>query len=488
MDLKKFRSAGREVIEFIANYHDYLSLLPVTPIVDPGYMRKLVPEDPPNKGEDWDRIMQDLQSVILPGMTHWLHPNFYGYFPSGFSYESLLGDFLSEGAPSIGFSWISSPALTELEAIILDWLGDMIGLPEDFLTFPKDSQGGAALQNSCSDANFLCILIARTDKVLKISEEKSEPVSAKLATNLVVYCSKESRAFVERVARLALVQLRILDTNDKYQLTGELLERAIKDDLKEDLTPFFVVATLGTYSCTSCDALSELGPVCKKYDVWLHVDAAYAGNALVLKEYRHLLEGIEYASSFSMDPAMWLPNITEGTAMWIRDKQKMSQCFVVDPLYLHHQHDENKSAIDYRHWSIHLSRRFRALKYWFVMRLFGKVELRNFIRNHIDLAKYFETLLKNDSRFEVLNKVEFGLVCFRFKGSDILNITLLRQINSTKKLFLTNVTLGNHYVIRFCVCYPKATKKEIDHAFDIIRETADEVLDLVFNHFNQIVT
>lgn len=257
---------------------------------------------------------------------------------------------------------------------------------------------------------------------------------------------------------ISLVKLRVLEPDDKCRLRGRNLEVAIAEDVEAGLVPFFVSTTLGSTGCCAFDKLSEIGPVCQQYPgIWLHVDGAYAGNAFICPELRPLMAGIEYADSFNTNPNKWLLVNFDCSCMWVKDRVKLTSAMVVDPLYL--QHANSDESIDYRHWGIPLSRRFRALKLWFVMRSYGIIGLQRYIRNHIRLARRFERLLRRDKRFEIVNDVLVGLVCFRLKESDQTNQELLANINASGKLHMIPSRVKGQYILRFCVVKEDATGK-----------------------------
>ncbi|GFT18513.1 tyrosine decarboxylase [Nephila pilipes] len=475
MDTEEFRQRGIEMINFIIDYHSTVVQERITPLVKPGYLRALIPELPPEDGEEWDSIMKDCEKIILPGLTHWLHPHFHAFFPIGCSYPSLLGEIMSDALACNGFSWAASPSCTELESIVLDWLGEMIGLPDKFLFCKPNSCGGGALQGSASDCNLVVLLAARHHTIKLLQRADPTVEEGKLLSSLIAYCSQEAHSSVEKSAMICLVKLGILRTDSKYRLRGSILEEAIKKDIKNGYRPFFVTATIGTTSCGSCDKIDELGPICEKYDMWLHVDAAYGGNAMICPEMRHHLKGVEYVSSFNTNPTKWMLVNYDCSAMWVSDRNKFTECLIVRPLYL--AYNQEQFALDYRHWGIPLSRRFRSLKLWFTIRSFGVRGLQEYIRNHIKLAKHFARHIINDKRFELENEVHFGLVCFRMKGSNSLNENLLNTINRSGELYMVAASLGRKYVIRFCICYSKATEEHVEYAWNIISKVATQLLE-----------
>lgn len=359
--------------------------------------------------------MADVEQKIMPGVLHWNHPNFYAYFPSANSYPSVLGDMLSAGLGTIGFSWASAPASTELETIVLDWLAKALDLPEHFLTEDKHSKGGGALQGSASECALVCLMTARDRaiKELKAVHSDREAHESVFLPQLVAYSSRDAHSSVEKAAKMALIKLRILDSDAHGRFRSDTLAAAIESDVRAGLTPFFVVATAGTTGAVAFDNLEAIGEVCARTpSIWFHVDGSYGGNSFLLPEMRRFKRGLEHADSFNVNPNKFLLTGFDVSAMWVKDVMVLKTALTVNPLYLQHVHAD---AIDYRHYGIPLSRRFRALKLWFVLRSYGIEGLQGYMRNHIRLAKHFEALVNGDERFEVCNDVHLGLVCFRLK-------------------------------------------------------------------------
>lgn len=353
----------------------------------------------------------------------------------------------------------------------------MIDLPDDFLCLSGNSKGGGVIQSSASECVLVALLAARYTTIKKLKQEQPFVDEGVLLSKLMAYCSKEAHSCVEKAAMIGFVKLRILDTDENFRLRGTVLANAIEEDRNAGFIPFFVSATLGTTSCCSFDALDEIGPLCQKLEIWLHVDAAYAGSAFICPEFQHLHKGLEDAMSFNLNPNKWMLINFDCSLMWVKDRFKLTQALVVDPLYL--QHSYSDQAIDYRHWGIPLSRRFRSLKLWFVVRRYGIQGLQHYIREHVRLAKKFEGLVRSDARFEVVNEVQFGLVCFRLQGSNQLNMKLLSSINASGKLHMVPASLNDRYVIRFCVCAPNATDDDITYAWDVITQYTTELIQVI---------
>ncbi|KAK6734288.1 hypothetical protein RB195_017831 [Necator americanus] len=474
MSRAQFRRYGKETVDYIADYLETIHKRRVVPAIEPGYLKNLIPAEAPTRAESWETVMEDFEKLIMPGVTHWQHPRFHAYFPAGNSYPSILADMINDALGCVGFSWAACPAMTELEMIMLNWFGKMIGLPKEFLPLTEGGKGGGVIQGSASECNFVSLLAARFEVMKELRQRFPFVEEGLLLSKLIAYCSKEAHSSVEKACMIGMVKLRILETDSKFRLRGEILRNAIQEDRNLGLIPFFVSTTLGTTSCCSFDVLSEIGPVCEENELWLHVDAAYAGSAMICPEFRHLMNGIEYAMSFNTNPNKWMLVNFDCSTMWVKDRFKLTQALVVDPLYL--QHSWMDKSIDYRHWGIPLSRRFRSLKLWFVIRCYGVEGLQNYIREHVRLAKRMETLLRADPVFEIIGDVIMGLVCFRMRGNDERNQQLLTRLNSSGRIHMVPASLNDRFVIRFCVCAENATDQDIETAYAIISQTAQHIL------------
>uniref|UniRef100_A0A1B0GNC5 Uncharacterized protein n=1 Tax=Phlebotomus papatasi TaxID=29031 RepID=A0A1B0GNC5_PHLPP len=460
MNCAEFRKRGAEMVEYICKYLETLENRRVVPSIEPGYLKELIPDEAPMYPEPWEAVMDDVERKIMPGMTHWNHPHFHAYFPSGNSFPSILADMLGDAIGVIGFSWAAGPSLTELEGIVMDWLGKALGLPSFFLGQVPGSKGGGVLQGSASDCVLVVMLAARTHAVRQLKKQYPDEDESHLLAKLMAYCSRESHSCVEKAAMISFVKLRILEPDSKSSLRGDTVARALKEDEKNGLIPFFISTTLGTTGSCAFDNLEEIGTVLQDYpEVWFHVDGAYGGSSFVCPEMRYLMKGIEYADSFNTNPNKWMLTSFDCSALWVRDRIRLTSALVVDPLYLKHGHSD--TAIDLRHWGVPLSRRFRALKLWFVFRSYGITGIQAYIRRHCRLAKRFEQIILRDDRFEICNEVKMGLVCFRLKGSDKLNEKLLSNINASGKIHMVPASVNEQYVIRFCVNAENSTDDDI---------------------------
>ncbi|XP_033983162.1 aromatic-L-amino-acid decarboxylase-like [Trematomus bernacchii] len=476
MDTAEFRRRGKEMVDYVADYLDNVEQRPVYPDVEPGYLRSLIPAEAPLEPEKYDDIMTDVERVIMPGVTHWHSPYFYAYFPTASSYPAMLADMLSAAIGCIGFSWAASPACTELETVMLDWLGKMLNLPEDFIA-GTEGQGGGVIQGTASEATLVSMLAARCKAVRRIQVSNPEKSEADILSKLVAYTSEQAHCSVERASLIAGVMMKKVPVDNNYGVEGAMLKRMLEQDKADGLIPFYFCATLGTTPSCAFDHITELGPICNEEQMWMHIDAAYAGSAFICPEFRPLLNGIEFADSFNFNPHKWLLVNFDCSAMWVKKRESIIGAFKVEPLYLKHENQESGVITDYRHWQIPLGRRFRSLKMWFVFRLYGLQGLQDHIRKQVALAKEFESLVRADNRFEICAKVVMGLVCFRLKGSNGLSELLLKRINKSREIHLVPCQLSARFVLRFAICARSTESRHIQHAWKHITKLTSEMLE-----------
>ncbi|KAM6426723.1 histidine decarboxylase isoform 2-T2 [Liasis olivaceus] len=400
----------------------------------------------------------------------------HAYFPALTSWPSLLGDMLADAINCLGFTWASSPACTELEMNVMDWLAQMMGLPETFLHYHPGSKGGGILQSTVSESTLIALLAARKNKILEMKTSEPTIDDSILNSRLIAYASDQAHSSVEKAGLISLVKMRFLPVDENFSLRGETLSKAVQEDRSRGLVPIFVCATLGTTGVCAFDCLSELGPICAKEELWLHIDAAYAGTAFLCPEFRSFLNGVEYADSFTFNPSKWMMVHFDCTAFWVKDKYKLQQTFSVNPVYLRHPNSE--SATDFMHWQIPLSRRFRSLKLWFVIRSFGVKKLQEHVRHGTEMAKYFESLLRSDPLFEIPAKRHLGLVVFRVKGPNWMTEKVLKDLNKSGKLFVIPATIQEKLIIRFTVTSQFTTQEDIRQDWALIQQAAVNVSNL----------
>ncbi|KAM3955405.1 histidine decarboxylase [Aphomia sociella] len=482
MEHAEFRVKAKEMVDFIADYLENIRDHRVYPSVQPGYLHKLLPTEAPQQPEKWDDIFKDVEKHIIPGLVHWQSPHMHAYFPALTSYPSIMGDMLSSALNVLCFTWASSPAGTELETIAMNWLGKLLGLPDCFLNEKNDSPGGGVIQTTASESTLVSLLAARTSALMELAKLNPELQSSELLGHLICYCSDQAHSSVEKAGLIGLVRMRYIESDENQSMRGDQLEEAIVSDKAKGLVPFWVCATLGTTGSVAFDNLREIGQVCEKHSAWLHVDAAYAGSAFICPEYRHWLDGIELADSFAFNPSKWLMVNFDCTAMWVKDSTALHRTFNVNPIYL--RHENSGKAIDYMHWQIPLSRRFRALKLWFVLRNYGVVGIQKHIRESVRLAQKFEALVLADQRFEIPQPRNLGMVAFRMKGDNALTERLLKRLNARGLIHAVPACFKGIYVIRFTVTSQRTTNQDILNDWNEIKIVAKEILIDVFGSEN----
>ncbi|XP_013105021.2 3,4-dihydroxyphenylacetaldehyde synthase 2 isoform X1 [Stomoxys calcitrans] len=479
MDAKTFREFGKAAVDYVADYMENIRDCDILPSVKPGYLFDLLPKDMPETSEDWRDILEDVDRIIKPGITHWQSPNMHAFYPTASSFPAMVGDMLCNAFSVIGFSWIASPACTELEVVVMDWLAKFLKLPEEFL-HSHEGPGGGIIQGSASESILVALMAAREQAVKHWKQKHPEMSESDIRGKLVSYSSDQSNSCVEKAGVLGAVTMRLLPANDEFILTGEILEKAVLKDLEQGLIPLICIATLGTTGTCAYDDIPSLGAVCQKYNIWLHVDAAYAGSAFALEEFSHLRNGLELVESLNFNMHKFLMVNFDCAGMWLKDANKVVDSFNVDPIYLKHKYEGQNKMPDFRHWQIPLGRRFRALKVWVTFRTIGAEGLRAYIRKHIDLAKRFENFVLSDSRFEMVANRSLGLVCFRPKGDNLRTTELLNQLTERKQIYLIQAKRGNLHFLRFCICGMDPQEEDVDFAWKEIQSQLDVVLKTEF--------
>lgn len=430
-----FRRRGRQIVDRIADYMEQLDPStaatappPVLAAVAPGELGRALPERAPELGESWDAILADFERLIMPAVTHWQSPNFFAYFPANASGPAILGELLAAGLGVNGFLWQTCPAITELETRVLDWLADLIGLPASFTS--RNGAGGGVIQGTASEAALVALIAAR---------HRADPDSH--GPGLVAYASTQAHSSITKaamVAGLPRAGLRLVPVGADLSMRPEALAEMIRADRAAGRTPFFVAATVGTTSTGAVDPLGPIGEVCAREGAWLHVDAAYAGAALVCPEHRHLIAGVHNADSFNFNPHKWLLTNFDCSALWVRARSALTGALSVTPEYLRNRASEAGAVIDYRDWQVPLGRRFRALKLWFVLRHYGRAGLQAHIREHVRIAEVFASLVARDDRFELVTPRFLSLVCFRLRSGDDATRALMDRVNHAGGIFLTH--------------------------------------------------
>lgn len=468
MEKNAFKKLGYEIVDWLADYMTGMESYPVMSPVAPGDIKKQLPESPPMKGEPPEEIFSDFRDTILAGITHWQHPCWFAYFPANNSPPSVLAEMLTAGLGAQCMIWQTSPAAAELEEVVMEWLRKMLGLPEGMV---------GCIQDTASTATLCALLTARE----MATGFESNRVGLKKP--LIVYASEETHSSIEKGVKIAgfgQQSLRSIPTDDAFAMIPSGLEEAIVADKSKGLLPACVVATLGTTSSTALDPLKEIGRICRRYNVWLHVDAAFAGTAALVPEKREMLAGAEYMDSFVFNPHKWMLTNFDCSAYFVRDPGALIQTFEIHPEYL--KTGQDAQVKNYRDWGIQLGRRFRALKLWFVIRSYGVDGLQAMVREHLRLAQLFKDWVEKDNRFELMAPVSLSLVCFRINDGrpeealNALNADLLARINQTGKVFLTHTALKGKYVLRMMIGQRTTQEKHVRLAWEIITEQAQGLL------------
>ncbi len=469
MTPEEFRRHGHAVVDWIADYQTRVESFPVLSQVKPGEIRASLPPCPPAHGEPFDAMLNDVTNLILPGITHWQSPNFFAYFPCNASGPGILGDLLSSGLGVQGMLWSTSPACTELETHVLDWLVGMLGLPDKFLS---SKTGGGVIQDTAS-SGALCALLAARERATNYRSNKQG-----CDGRLVAYVSTQTHSSLQKAAMIAGIgvdNLRSIGVDENFAMLPAELARQVEADKQAGLIPFFVCATVGTTSSNAMDPIPAIATVAQQHNLWLHVDAAMSGTAALLPEFRHLQAGVELADSYNFNPHKWMFTNFDCDCFWVADRKALIQTLSILPEYLRNQATESGAVIDYRDWHIQLGRRFRSLKLWFVIRHYGVEGLQHHIRQHVQVAQQFAEWVRHDKDFELAAPAPLNLVCFRHRGGDAANQTIMDRLNRSGDLFLTHTKLNGKLTLRLCVGQTNTEFRHVERAWQRIREEADKI-------------
>jgi aromatic-L-amino-acid/L-tryptophan decarboxylase len=469
MTADDFRRHGHAVIDWIADYHERIESYPVLSPVEPGRVRASLPAHAPSQGEPFPTILADIESIILPGITHWQSPNFYAYFPCNVSGPAILGDLVSSGLGVQGMLWATSPACTELETQVLDWLVEALDLPEKFRS---TRSGGGVIQDTASSAT-LCALLAARERATNYASNRQgcDP-------KLVAYASTQAHSSIEKAVQIAGLgrnNLRLIEVDENFAMRPASLADQIERDRRAGRTPCFVCATVGTTSSNAIDPVRSLGQICRDHGLWLHVDAAMSGTAALCPEFRHLQDGMELADSYAFNPHKWMFTNFDCDCFWVADRAALIQTLSVLPEYLKNQATASGAVFDYRDWQIPLGRRFRSLKLWFVIRHYGIEGLQHHIRRHVELAQEFAQWVGKHDRFELAAPVPLNLVCFRHRAGDQVNQALMDRLNRSGDLYLTHTRLQERITLRFCVGQTHTEARHVRRAWQRIQEEAEAI-------------
>ncbi len=468
MTAEQFRRHGHEVIDWIADYQARLESFPVLSQVAPGDVRAGLPEAPPATGEPFADLLADLERVVLPGITHWQHPSFFAFFPANASGPAILGDLLASGLGVQGMLWATSPAATELETHVLDWLAELLGLPE---RFRSSGAGGGVIQHSASDATLVALLAA-----LHHAGDGTTARTGIRPDTVAVYTSGQSHSSVEKACRIAGLgseRLRLIDTDPATsRARPEHLRQLIAADVAAGITPTLVVATVGTTGVGAVDPVAELAAVTREVGAWLHVDGAWAGVAAVAPEFRWLNEGLDAADSYATNPHKWLLTNFDCDAFWVADRAALLGALSILPEYLRNAASESGAVIDYRDWQVPLGRRFRALKLWAVIRWYGAEGLRAHIRGHVELANRFAAWVEADPRFELAAPPSLALVTLRLRAGDEATLRLMRDVNASGRAYLTHTVVDGATAVRVAIGSPATQLRHVEALWEQLTDLA----------------
>ena len=473
MDSKDFRRHAHALVEWMADYLDTVEDRPVRAGVQPGEVAGQLPARGPQSGEPMEAILEDFREIVLPGMTHWQHPMFMGYFPANSSHASLLAEMLTATLGAQCMSWETSPAAAELEGRVMDWLRDWLGLPAAF---------EGVIQDTASTAT-LCALLSARERATGFAVNE-HGFAGQGGRRFAVYCSTEAHSSIEKDVRIAgfgSAALRKIPVDADFAMRPDALAERIEADRAEGVTPLCVIAALGTTSSTAIDPIDAVGEICAGQGIWLHVDAAYAGTALLLPECRWMLGSAEHVDSFVVNPHKWMATNFDCTAYYVRDVEALVQTFEIQPEYLKTRADER--VRNYRDWGIQLGRRFRALKLWFVMRSFGLDGLQAMLRQHIEYGQWLAATIDGLDDFERLAPAPLNCVCFRWlppgdhdeTGIETANRDLLAGIQDGGELYLTHTRLDGRFALRIVPGQTRVEQRHVEDAWRIVEEAAERL-------------
>lgn len=463
----EFRRHAHALVEWMAGYMENIEQYPVRSMVKPGEIIGRLPDVPPQNPEPFTKIIEDFEEIIMPGITHWQHPGFFAYFPANTSPPSILAEMITATLGAQCMMWETSPAAAELEEKMMIWLRDLTGLPRAF---------AGVIQDSASTATLSAILTAR-EKITGFSSNEDGLLNCGL---LRVYCSEHTHSSVEKAVKISGIGRRNLvriPVRPDYSMDPAKLREAVASDKEKGYVPCCVIATIGTTGSAAIDPLEAIGEICEAYGLWLHVDAAMAGTALILPEFQWMIRGKEYIDSFVFNPHKWMFTNFDCTAYFVKDPEMLVRTFEILPEYLK---TRTRGIVkDYRDWGVPLGRRFRALKLWSVIRSYGAEGLREKIRYHISIASRLAGLIGSEPDFEILAPVVINVVCFRFNPGEFaedelnsMNEKLNHMINDSGKIYLTHTTLGGKYTLRMVTGQTNVTLGHVERAWDLIKEKA----------------
>jgi len=470
MTPEEFRKHAHELVDWMADYMENVEKYPVKSPVKPGDIFNRLPDDPPLNPEPFNILMKDFEEIIMPGITHWQSPNFFAYFPANTSPPSVLAEMIISTLSAQCMIWETSPAAAELEEKMMIWLRDLIQLPPEF---------EGVIQDTASTSTLAAILTARE----KTTDFQINNDGAENAGTLRVYCSEQTHSSVEKAVKISGIGRRNLikiQVKDDFSIDVQKLKEAVENDKRKGFRPCCVIATICTTGTTAVDPLRAIGEICANNDIWLHVDAAMGGTALILPEFQWMLDGREFIDSFVFNPHKWMFTNFDCSAYFVKNPGHLIKTFEIMPEYLKTR--TRGKVNDYRDWGIPLGRRFRALKLWSVIRMYGVKGLQEKIRYHLELARQLAEMITREKDFEILAPVTINVVCFRYKPEGLemteinkVNETLNHQLNDSGKIYLTHTVLNGIYTLRMVTGQTNVRMEHVEKAWDLIRNTARSI-------------
>ena len=462
MTPEEFRRHGYAVVDWVANYLETVEDHPVLPQAEPGAIAAMIPHAAPEDPEDFASLLDDLDRVVMPGVTHWQSPNWFAYFPANASPPSMLAELAAAGLAQQGMLWSTSPAATEIEARVLDWLVDLMGLPE---AWKSGGPGGGVIQMSASDATHTALVVARHDR------RDEAPVE-----DMVVYVSNQAHSSIEKGATVAGIgHCRLVDVDDVFAMDVEALRATVIEDIEAGLLPIAVVSAIGTTATTAVDDTEAVGRIAEEFGMWHHVDAAYAGTAMICEEYRHHQPAMDLAHSYTFNPHKWMMVNFDCNVMWVADRKPLIDAMSILPPILRTAASDLDDVIDYRDWHVPLGRRFRSLKLWWVIRAYGAEGLRTLIRRHVELADWLADRVAIDERFELFAPHPFGLVCFTHLGGNDSTLGLAKALNDSGRVAVTPSTIGDTVFVRASIGQSYTERRHVEGLWSLIDELAPPV-------------
>lgn len=459
MSPEEFRRHGYALIDWLAEYQQRVEDFPVMSQVAPGDIARMLPETAPEEGEPFEALIEDLDRVVMPGVTHWQSPSWFAYFPANASPPSILAEMVSAGLGLQGMLWSTSPAATEIEMKVLDWLVDLMGLPHGWRS---EGPGGGVIQMSASDATHIALVVARRRKR---EEARSE--------NMVVYVSNQAHFSIEKGCTVAGIgHCRKIAADEAFAMDPGALRASIESDIESGLLPIAVVSAVGTTATTAVDPLPEIADIAGQHDLWHHVDAAYAGTAMLCEEFRVHQPALDGVDSYTFNPHKWMLVNFDCNVLWVADRAPLMEALSIVPPILRNTATDEGQVIDYRDWHVPLGRRFRALKLWWVIRSYGAQRLRDLVRSHVAMADDLASRIESDPRFELFAPHPFALVCFRHVDGNDTTRTLAAALNDSGKVAVTPSEVDGTAFIRVSIGQTYTGQRHIDALWDLIDEFA----------------